>query len=83
MKTLFEEITENASYHNQNNYEAFDKLTDYLMYGWDNTSHTEKKRYTAEEKLYDTIPMDFVEEWCDNWDAEADGLQWAVDIILK
>lgn len=80
MKNLFKQITQNSSYHNQNNYKAFDKVTDYLCSGWDLCD--EKEAYTAKQKLYDMIPMDFVEEWCANWDAEADGLQWAVDEIL-
>lgn len=79
MKSLFNEITENYRYHNQENYEAFDKLTDYLFNGWDLCDNQEE--YTG-ELFHDSIPLSFVEEWCATWDAEADGLQWAVDIIL-
>lgn len=77
--SLFTEITQNSGYHNSENYEAFDKITDHLCKGWDFC--TDKEEYPDTEFLYDIIPMSFVMEWCATWDAEADGLQWAVDII--
>ncbi|MCB0583619.1 MAG: hypothetical protein KDD10_30340 [Phaeodactylibacter sp.] len=82
MKNLFNEITENYSYHNEHHYEAFDKITDYLFNGWDLCTENEKMQYNG-KKFHDVIPVDFIEEWCDNWDPESDGLQWAVDVILR
>ena len=80
--SLFKQITENAYYHNQNNYDALDKIQKHLNEGWNWCENKGSwEGYDSENE--NKIPDSFIKDWCLNADFKADGLQEYVEVLCS